>query len=368
MTRALVLSGGGVRGIFQAGVIGRLAERGENGWEVFTGVSAGAINAFLAAQDRVREMEDLWVRQAENGLTAFRSRLDLANLALHALAPGLLSYADVEAMDGLYDNQELLEILEPFAAGLADRLERLGHHLRIGVVCLQTGEYLAADPTRHVAPPEIARLVLASTAIPLAFDPVELTLDVPGAACSGRRCQFADGGARNITPLADAIGAAREAGIALEGIDVIQCLPWDPSGTRHEYHGLLQIGLRAQEILTNDNYRNDLELFLQANALAALREELLSSGDEPSRTVLDRLTRAIPGFERHRPMDLRIIRPTPESWQAFTGRPDADLAVELPGDLDRNAGLLRLIHGYGRWLAEHPELHTVVGSEREHRG
>lgn len=359
MTRALVLSGGGVRGIFQAGVIGRLAERGENGWEVFTGVSAGAINACLAAQDRVLEMEELWVRQAEKGLTAFRSRLDLANLAAHALAPGLLSYADVEALDGLYDNRELLEILEPFAAGLADRLERLGHHLRLGVVCLQTGEYLAADPRRHVAPSEIAHLVLASTAIPLAFDPVELTLNVPGAVCAGRRSQFVDGGALNITPLADAIGAAREAGIELEGIDVIRCLPWDPAGARHEYHGILGIGLRTEEILTNEIYRYDFELLLKANALAALREQLTSSEDEASRTLLDRLTAVIPHLGRYRPMDLRIIRPTPESWRAFTGREEADLGVEFPGELDRNAELLRLIHGYGRWLAEHPEFHTL---------
>jgi len=363
MTRALVLSGGGVRGIFQAGVIDRLVERGGSRWSVFTGVSAGAINALLTAQDRVAEMSNLWMRQTEGGLTAYRSRLDLANLAVHALAPGLLTYADVEALDGIYDNRELLEILEPFAAGLSGRLEELGHHLRIGIVCLQTGEYLSVDPTRHVAAADIARLVLASTAIPLAFDPVELTLDLPGAGCSGRRCQFADGGARNITPLADAIGAAREAGIELEGIDVIQCLPWDPAGARHEYHGLLGIGLRAEEILTNEIYRNDLELFLQANALAALREQLTSSEDEASRALLDRLTAVIPHLGRYRPMDLRIIRPTPESWRAFTGREEADLGVEFPGDLDRNAELLRLIHGYGRWLAEHREFHTVVGSE-----
>ena len=360
MTRALVLSGGGVRGIFQAGVLGRLVEREGMSWNVFTGVSAGAINAFLVAQGRVGEAEELWVHQVESGLTAFRSRLDLANLAVHALAPGLLTYADVHALDGIYDNRELLEILEPFAAGLTQRLEKLGHHLRIGVVCLQTGEYLSADPTRHVAPPDVARLVLASTAIPLAFDPVELVLNVPGARCSGRRCQFADGGARNITPLADAIRAARDAGIELEGIDVVQCLPWDPAGVRHEFHGLLDIGLRAEEILTNEIYRNDLELFLQANALSALRNELETTGDTAARKLLERLTATLPSLPRYRPLDLRIIRPTPESWRAFTGREEADLGVEFPGDLDRNAELLRRIHGYGRWLAEHPEFHTVV--------
>lgn len=363
MARALVLSGGGVKGAFQAGVIHRLVEAGQGGWEVFCGVSAGALNAFMTAQDRVDEMARIWADQAVRGVPAFRSRLDAANLALHALAPGLLTYADVAAIDGLFDNHELAEILEPFAAGLADRLAQLGRTLGIGVVCLQTGEYLSVNPVRHVAPDEIVDLVLASTAIPLAFDPVELELNVPGARCSGRRRQFVDGGVRNITPLADAISAARASDLDLDSIDVILASPQDPAGADHEFHGLLTLGLRAAEILINEIYRNDVEMFERANALAGLHERLgalANRGGGQALRLTEWLATALPGSQRYRALKLRFIAPTPESWRAFTGREDADLTLEFPADLDRNGELLSLIDGYGRWLADHPEFHRVI--------
>ncbi len=362
MARALVLSGGGVKGTFEAGVVHRLAEAGHGGWTVYCGVSAGALNVFMAAQNRIEEMARLWVDQARHGMPAFRSRLDAANLAVHAIAPGLLTYADLRTTDGLYDNRELAEILEPFAAGLASRLTSLGHTLRIGVVCLQTGEYVAADPTADVDSGSIVPLVLASTAIPLAFDPVELTLTAPGARCSGRRLQFVDGGVRNITPLADAIVAARHAGIELDTIDVVLASPQDPAGTDREFHGLLDIGLRAEEILTNEIFRNDLTMFVRANALANLYAGLAADGNAEGRHLSQRLAAALPGSHAYRGINLRIIQPTPASWRAFTGRKDADVSLEFPGDLDRNGELLRLIHGYGRWLADRNEFHRIISA------
>jgi len=357
MARALVLSGGGVRGAFQAGVVHRLAEAGAGPWDVVCGVSAGALNAVFAVQDRFDAMVRLWEEQAARGLTAFRSRLDAAALATAAVAPGIVAWADIQALDGLYDNRELAEIVEPFTAGLPARLEASGRQLRFGVVCLQTGEYVAADPARDVPPDRIVDLALASTAIPLAFDPVPLELRRDGLACSGRRCQFVDGGARNVTPLADAITTAGEAGLELDGIDVVLCTPFGLEGAVHEFHGLLEIGLRAEDILVDEIYRNDLELFRRANLLATLRHDLERAGE---RGLLDEMARHGLDIGRYRPLELRIVRPTAASWREFTGREDADLHGEFPAPLDRNAELLRLVLGYGRWLADHPEHHTLV--------
>lgn len=359
-----------MRGAFQAGAVHRLAESGAGGWQVVCGVSAGALNALLVSQDLLDEMLRLWEEQARRGLTAFRSRLDAAALAVHAVAPGILTYADVQALDGLFDNRELREILDPFTAGLAGRLEELGRRLRVGVVCLQTGEYVAADPARDVAPEEITDLVLASTAIPLAFDPVELTIGREGLACSGRRCQFVDGGTRNVTPLADAIHAAADAGIELEGIDVVLCSPLDPAGAAHEFHGLLEIGLRSEDILVNEIYRNDIELFRRANLLASIRARLAEetgAGADLAAELIQAMGRHGVAIDAYRPLDLRILRPTLESWRAFTGREDADLLGEYPETLERNGEVVRLILGYGRWLAEHAEHHLTVPAVPELR-
>ncbi|MCG6963244.1 MAG: patatin-like phospholipase family protein [Acidobacteria bacterium] len=364
--RALVLGGGGVRGIFQAGAIQRLCERGETEWRVFTGVSAGAVNALMAAQGKSEEMDALWMRQIETGLGAFRPWIEVANSALKEMSAGLRTHADVEGLDGLYDNNEMRELVTPFAAGLSERLDRLGHHLRIGLLCLQTGEYLAVDPVSQVSPGVVTDLVVAATATPLAFAPVELELDVPGVRCSRRRCQFVAAGARNITPLRDAITAAREANIELDGIDVIDGTPETGEGADYELHGLLEIGLLVEDILANRVLQTDVECCSRANAMTALRdrlEGLVDAGDEAALTALEWLKVTVPAILRYRRLELRVIRPTTSSWRAFTGRTDADLSLEFPGDLTRNAELLRLCHRYGRWLAEHAEHHMVVSCD-----
>lgn len=355
MARALVLSGGGVKGAFQAGVVHRLSEAGEGDWDLVCGVSAGALNALLVAQGFEDAMLELWQRQARLGLPAFRSRLDVAFTAVHAVAPGVLTYLDVQALDGLYDNRELREIVDPFTAGLADRLSDLNRHLRLGVVCLQTGELVAADPATDVVRDEITDLVLASTAIPVAFDPVTLTLNHEGAECSGRPCQFVDGGARDVTPLRTAAEAAAQSGLGLDQIDVVLCSPLAQQPTEHEFHGLLDIGLRAEEIVVNEIYRNDIELFRRDRALGTLRNRLTSSAEGDSAVDVGLVDSARRSPARGA-SEIRIFQPTMRSWRMFTGRDDADVLAEFPEALDRNGELIRLVLGYGRWLVEHPDL------------
>lgn len=364
--RALVLGGGGVRAIFQAGVIRRIVESNKIGWRVFIGGSTGAVNALLTAQDKSDEMVALWMRQVETGLGAFRPWTDVASSTLSDLAPGLLTHVDMGALNGLHDNREMRELVQPFAAGLAERIACLNHELRIGVVCLQTGEYLAVDPGSQVSPEAVVDLLVAATATPLAFAPVELELDVPGARCSGRRCQFVAAGARNLTPFADAIAAARDAGIVLDGIDLIDGTPELLEGADYELRGMIEIWRRAEEIAADRALRSDLESSSRANALAALRsrlEGLVDAGDESAQQTLEWLKVTVPAVQRYRQLELRVIRPTSESWRAFTERDDADLSLEFPGDLTRNAELLRLSHAYGRWLAEQSQHHTVISPD-----
>ena len=59
MKKALVLAGGGTRGIYQAGCIEALRELGEDSWDIITGTSVGALNAAMLVQhdfDRMIEM------------------------------------------------------------------------------------------------------------------------------------------------------------------------------------------------------------------------------------------------------------------------------------------------------------------------
>jgi predicted acylesterase/phospholipase RssA len=56
--KALVLSGGGARGAFEAGVIASLQSAGP--FDVICGTSAGAINGAFAAQDAYTDLASVW--------------------------------------------------------------------------------------------------------------------------------------------------------------------------------------------------------------------------------------------------------------------------------------------------------------------
>ena len=60
MKKALVLAGGGTRGIYQNGAIHALRRLGEDDWDIVTGTSIGALNAMLVVQRDYRVMDHVW--------------------------------------------------------------------------------------------------------------------------------------------------------------------------------------------------------------------------------------------------------------------------------------------------------------------
>jgi len=70
MKKALVLAGGGTKGIYQAGVIEALKELQQDDWQIITGTSVGALNAAMLVQgdyDKMLEMyENLSADQIVN--------------------------------------------------------------------------------------------------------------------------------------------------------------------------------------------------------------------------------------------------------------------------------------------------------------
>lgn len=60
MKKALVLAGGGTKGIYQAGVIEGLKELGKDDWNLITGTSVGALNAAMLVQGDFEEMVEMY--------------------------------------------------------------------------------------------------------------------------------------------------------------------------------------------------------------------------------------------------------------------------------------------------------------------
>lgn len=224
---ALVLSGGGARGAYQAGVIRGLVRHFPRlRFPLITGVSAGAINAtFMAAhpgppRKAAEELCRIWSSlQAEDVF-----RVDTPSLARHFIRWGirLLSGGATLAPNvrGLVDTRPLYETIQRSAAivdgemiGIQRNLDR-GTLKALALTALnyssgQTVTWVQGQlPLGHWVQPRHRSLtarvtidhVMASSALPLFFPAVRLG-----------NAWFGDGGIRLSTPLVPALrlGATR---------------------------------------------------------------------------------------------------------------------------------------------------------------
>lgn len=225
----LVLTAGGARGAYQAGVLKRLGEipalkRGSSPFRIIAGASAGAINgAMVAATGRqfgtsTRALARLW-----GNLTVDRVfRTDV--LALGQV--GVRLVRDL-AFGGLFGGGTLQSFFDasPLRAYLASHVSLRGidaairsgdlYAVAISATSYHSGKAFTFVQGRHGHPvwqksrrvclPTKLTLdhVLASAAIPILFPPVLIN--------SGGECFFGDGGLRLVTPFSPAIrlGATR---------------------------------------------------------------------------------------------------------------------------------------------------------------
>jgi NTE family protein len=166
-----VLSGGGAKGAFQVGAERVLREERGYRWDRIFGVSVGALNAALLAQEEYDRLRDAWLQLREEDVHQ-RYGWPLAVFRL-AILKRL----------GAYDNTPLRRTIERHAAG---RPFRIPAHA--GRVSLRTGAYELVSSDA----PDFLDAVWQSATIPVVWEPV-------GEAA------WVDGGLRNVTPLGDAL-------------------------------------------------------------------------------------------------------------------------------------------------------------------
>jgi len=227
MKNALVLSGGGVKGAFEAGVIKALTEKGQS-WDIMAGVSAGAINAAFMAQYRPESqalgasaLVDLWKSIKDSDI----KKRWFPFGKLHSLWTG-----------GLYNTSPLLSLIKKNLSSID--LFTSGVNLSIGAVSLHTGEYKYVSGTED----EIHQWVLASSAFPVAFPPVEINGEL-----------WIDGGVKDTTPITDVLAPQ------VNNIDVVVT---SYLGAKLKDQNVkknpLSIALRAATIMSDEVYNSDL--------------------------------------------------------------------------------------------------------------
>ncbi|HVN21002.1 MAG TPA: patatin-like phospholipase family protein [Dongiaceae bacterium] len=201
--RALVLSGGGSKGAFEAGAVYHLVVQRHCDFHEFSGVSVGALNgAFLAqgaASDDPAESLNNLADQADGLVSLWQSVKSSKDIrkprALATVRWGLFG------LESLNDFGPLRQLLDRNIS--MDKLAN-GRPVRAGVVSFWTGGYreVVAEPFLTKAGSHSFLEFLYASSVPPVYGNLPRIPDGSSADNPKLWPQFTDGGLRHITPVA----------------------------------------------------------------------------------------------------------------------------------------------------------------------
>ncbi len=277
MDKAFVLSGGSIRGAFQAGAIAEILTSGSFVPDAVYGTSVGSLNgAFIA--DRAgqavaagelpdwvgigNELQNFWLQE----ITSFDK------IAKKRGALGLLGSLLFNKFDGFIDTSPLCDLVKR-EIKIENLLSSPVKFYACSVNAV-TGEPVYASADDY---PNIHDYIIASTAIPIVM-PLRVIATEP----------YVDGGIREVAPLAQAIkdGASE--------IFCILCQTKDMQKKEFNYKNVIELMDRLMDIVTNETVTNDIEQCIEIN-------ELIEQIQQP-------ITYGPLAEKRH--IDLNIIRPS----------------------------------------------------------
>ncbi len=274
---ALVLSGGGAKGAYEAGAAALFVERGLP-IRLVAGSSAGALNAVMIASGQADRLETTWQGLTRERIYAWRPPVFFAGLL-----PGWLSLLALNGTTALLDPSPLRELI---AASLdLERLRASPVRVLVTATDLARGEQRVFD-NRTVT----VDALMAASAVPGLFPPVE----VDGTL-------LVDGGLTGRAPVLDALAADAALGRV---VVVMSYAPAEPGATPTTMRRALEESfelLMTRQILRDTELARlrapavDVQLLtpsapLQARPLdfdADVVERLLALGRADARTCLD---------------------------------------------------------------------------------
>ncbi|MCA9520196.1 MAG: patatin-like phospholipase family protein [Myxococcales bacterium] len=252
--RALVLSGGGVRGAYQVGVLRYWLGEERTRYGLLAGTSVGALNAAFLAQyplgeetRAIADLEALW-----------------RSLRPNMIARRWFPFGRLHGFwrPAIFDSRPLQRLIGRTID--AERIRRSGRRLVVGAVSLESGLYRTFDESD----PNIVAAVAASSAFPGYFLPIEI---------DGER--YTDGGVREETPVAAVI----QAGAPI--VDVVMTAPGGVSAPLERRPNAIAVARQAIDAMLEEVIDTDI-------AVAELFERLRGLEDPT-----------------HPPAELRLVRP-----------------------------------------------------------
>lgn len=269
MVKALVLSGGGSKGAYQAGVIKHIIGVKKHKYDIYCGVSVGALNAACLAmfpegkeEEASEKLLSIWnsVRTKDVRKSWFPFGV------LHALWK-----------PSLYNSSPLAKLLEKEFD--AEKLKTSGKLLAMGAASLTTGNYKIFTHEH----PNVAKCILASSSFPTMLTPIELEGEL-----------WTDGGVRDVTPIKAAID------MGADEIDVVMCSYDSKSLSRlGNKPNTISVAFRTIEILSDEVLETDLHI---ANLISELSKAGIMPDKKQIKITLLRPSEPLPGesldFER----------------------------------------------------------------------
>jgi NTE family protein len=250
--KALVLSGGSIKGAYEAGALKAVFESGYEP-EYIYGISVGNLNSTFITHEAAKqfiatgmvdwvkvgdELWKFWSNEINEPKKLVKQKCNL--LLLLSLNWGLI----FKKFDSIIDTSPLQNLIK--AKINPDVIKQAPVKLHVGAVNIYSGEILYVDPSH----PNFLDFVVASTAIPVMM-PVKIINGIP----------YVDGGLRDVAPFGRAIN---------DGADEIVCVCCQSeklANQTYNYRDLLVFVDKLTDITVNETINNDLKMVNTINAL-----------------------------------------------------------------------------------------------------
>ncbi len=241
--KALVLSGGGEKGAYQAGALQYLCDTGFDP-DVVTGISVGAMNGGFLCQyskgafpDAVRDLVDRWMEVTTDDV----------------VRKWFPPYVTIPWRSSVYDSSPQREMVDRWID--PGKIAASGRSFAAVAVDWNTGQVLVG----REKDPDILDYVKASSSFPLFMEPVRV---------GTRLCT--DGGLRDVAPIKEAmqLGAKDVTIIACSNPELPELWVPDTGLTR-----FVSFAKRAVDIMSTEIVANDYRVCGLKNEMARTRSE-----------------------------------------------------------------------------------------------
>jgi predicted acylesterase/phospholipase RssA len=272
---ALVLSGGGARGAFQAGALIEVLRHFEQTGKrinILSGTSVGALNGLAIAQAptlmaAAAEIERQWKSLTNDDIYQIRG-WEIFGLMLKFATTRMDRWPMIAGVDSLFDNTPLYKrFVEHYMRMDLIRERKTVDDFCVSLCSLNTGDAYHKSITAEPDEQKAREYIMASTITTVAYPPVRTVVDDPRIP-SGLRTHpqyYADGGISNKTPLK----AIFRAGDVKE-LYVINTYPSYPNRTplsiTARFPNVFSLLMRtALELLPNLYFLRDMEIVKDVN-------------------------------------------------------------------------------------------------------